>query len=80
MGYKDRMKRERKKDGFSPRGFTSNYSGDFSGGGGGGGGYADRKMYDVKCSECGQATQVPFEPKEGRPVYCKECYRKKKPF
>ncbi|MBI2080039.1 DNA-directed RNA polymerase [Candidatus Micrarchaeota archaeon] len=38
----------------------------------------DRKMYDVTCSDCGSATQVPFEPKEGRPVYCRACYGKHK--
>jgi len=37
-----------------------------------------RQMYDVKCSECGKQTQVPFKPKEGLPVYCKECYFKHK--
>lgn len=25
------------------------------------------------CSDCGADTVVPFKPKEGRPVYCKEC-------
>ncbi len=35
-----------------------------------------RKMYQIVCSECGKETQVPFEPKAGRPVYCSECYHK----
>ena len=26
------------------------------------------------CAECGKPTQVPFEPKEDRPVYCSECF------
>ena len=48
---------------------------------GGGGGYGgDRPMYDATCSDCGQACQVPFQPKEGRPVYCRECYKKHKRF
>jgi len=38
-----------------------------------------REMHDVTCSDCGAATQVPFKPTEGRPVYCKECYQKHKP-
>jgi CxxC-x17-CxxC domain-containing protein len=42
------------------------------------GGNYQRQMYDAKCSECGKDTQVPFRPKEGLPVYCKECYFKKK--
>ena len=35
---------------------------------------APRVMYDAICAECGKATQVPFEPKEDRPVYCSECF------
>ena len=37
-----------------------------------------REMHDVTCSECGAETQVPFKPTEGRPVFCKDCYMKKK--
>jgi len=33
-----------------------------------------RQMYDVICADCGQPTQVPFKPREDRPVYCKDCY------
>ena len=35
-----------------------------------------RQMFPVKCSECGKDTEVPFEPTNGRPVYCSDCYRK----
>ena len=35
-----------------------------------------REMYDVVCASCGKDTQVPFEPREGRPVYCRDCYTK----
>ncbi|MBU1158073.1 MAG: hypothetical protein KKE24_01885 [Candidatus Thermoplasmatota archaeon] len=38
-----------------------------------------REMHNVKCSDCGADTQVPFKPTEGRPVYCKECYQKHRP-
>ncbi|MFP4497545.1 MAG: zinc-ribbon domain containing protein [Vulcanimicrobiota bacterium] len=38
------------------------------------GGSRARKMTTVVCSECGEETQVPFVPKEGRPVYCRDCY------
>ncbi|MHB8507731.1 MAG: CxxC-x17-CxxC domain-containing protein [Candidatus Dormibacteria bacterium] len=34
-----------------------------------------RKMYDVVCADCGKATQVPFEPRESRPVYCSDCFK-----
>ena len=35
-----------------------------------------RHMYTVTCTECGKETQVPFEPRAGRPVYCSDCYHK----
>ncbi len=45
------------------------------GGGGGGGGYGGRRqMFPVVCAQCGKETEVPFEPREGRPVYCSDCY------
>jgi len=37
-----------------------------------------REMHKAKCSECGENCEVPFKPAEGKPVYCRECYRKKK--
>ena len=40
-------------------------------------GYAPRRqMFPVVCAECGQDTEVPFEPRGDRPVYCSECYNK----
>jgi len=39
-----------------------------------------REMHKATCSDCGQECEVPFKPTEGKPVYCKECYRKKKAF
>ncbi len=36
----------------------------------------DRKMYKCTCSDCGKDSEVPFEPKPDRPVYCKECLPK----
>ncbi len=33
-------------------------------------------QFEVVCSSCGKATTVPFEPEEGRPVYCKDCLTK----
>ena len=62
-----------------------------SGGGGGysngGGSYgsrersfdsAPRQLYPATCSECGQPTEVPFNPSPGKPVYCRECYQAKR--
>ncbi len=45
---------------------------------GGGMGYqrTQRQMFPATCATCGQQTQVPFEPRSGRPVYCSNCYSK----
>jgi CxxC-x17-CxxC domain-containing protein len=51
-----------------------------SGGRGQGRNFSDREMHDAKCADCGEETQVPFKPAEGRPVYCRDCYKKKKTF
>ena len=49
-----------------------------SSGFGGGNSYASNRtqMYPATCADCGKATQVPFEPRNGKPVYCSDCYRK----
>ena len=44
--------------------------------GGQGGGMKSRQMYPATCAECGKDTEVPFEPREGRPVYCSDCFSK----
>lgn len=48
------------------------------GSGGSGGSRYDRQMFPAVCAECGTDTQVPFEPREDRPVYCSSCYNKNK--
>lgn len=41
----------------------------------GGGGFGrGRAMYPVTCAACGKETEVPFEPRGDRPVYCRDCY------
>ena len=35
-----------------------------------------RQLFPAVCSDCGKETSVPFEPSQGRPVYCSDCYRK----
>ena len=40
---------------------------------------ARRQMFPVTCAECGKDTEVPFEPRGDRPVYCSDCYRKVRP-
>ena len=41
---------------------------------------APRQMFPAKCATCGKDTQVPFEPRGDRPVYCPDCYRKTNPI
>ena len=48
-------------------------------GGGGGGMIGQRKSFSATCTQCGQTTELPFEPRQGRPVYCRECFAKQKP-
>ena len=37
-----------------------------------------REFTMVVCSMCGKQTQVPFKPFEGKPVYCRDCYKTRK--
>ena len=37
-----------------------------------------RQMYDAVCASCGKTCQVPFEPRNDRPVYCSECFEANK--
>ncbi len=51
------------------------------GGYGGDGGYGgQRELFDAVCVSCGSACQVPFQPRQDRPVYCRDCFTKQKPF
>ena len=44
------------------------------------GGYeAPRQMFPATCSQCGKSTEVPFQPRGDKPVYCSDCYRKVRP-
>ena len=35
-----------------------------------------RQMFPAVCADCGKETEVPFEPRGDRQVYCSDCYRK----
>jgi len=39
-----------------------------------GGNRTERQMYEVVCDSCGATTQVPFQPRGDRPVYCRDCF------
>jgi CxxC-x17-CxxC domain-containing protein len=38
-----------------------------------------RQMFPATCAECGKSTEVPFQPRGDKPVYCSDCYRKVRP-
>ena len=42
--------------------------------------FGPREMHKAVCAECGKECEVPFKPIEGKPVFCKDCYMKKKRF
>jgi CxxC-x17-CxxC domain-containing protein len=33
-----------------------------------------RQSFHTTCAACGKDTEVPFQPRGGRPVYCRECF------
>ncbi|MGH2559396.1 MAG: CxxC-x17-CxxC domain-containing protein [Thermomicrobiales bacterium] len=63
--------------GYSSGGYGN--GGGYSGGGGGyGGGGGQRQMYPAICSACGKETEVPFQPRSDKPVYCRECFQERR--
>jgi len=54
--------------------------GNFNRGGGFRRDFGPREMHKAVCSECGKECEVPFKPTEGKPVFCRDCYAKKKKF
>ena len=36
-------------------------------------------MHKATCTDCGNECEVPFEPTEGKPVRCNDCFRKNRP-
>src|SRR3989338_3022834 len=38
----------------------------------------ERKFFQVICADCNKQCEVPFRPRPGRPVYCKECFSRRK--
>jgi CxxC-x17-CxxC domain-containing protein len=52
-----------------------------AGGGYGGGGYRERRpreMFEATCSNCGKVAMVPFHPTSGKPVYCDDCFSRRR--
>lgn len=44
-----------------------------------GGSGKPRQMFQAICARCGTECEVPFEPRQERPVYCSNCYAATKP-
>jgi CxxC-x17-CxxC domain-containing protein len=38
------------------------------------GGRTPRQLYVASCAQCAGMTEVPFRPRDDRPVYCSDCY------
>ena len=52
-------------------------SGGSYGSSGSGGSSGPRQMYPAVCAQCGKQTEVPFQPRGDRPVYCSDCYKQR---
>ena len=39
---------------------------------------AEREYFIATCSECGGEAKLTFQPSSDRPVYCSECFAKRK--
>ena len=40
--------------------------------------FRERVLHKAICAECNKECEVPFKPREDRPVYCKDCFSKRK--
>ena len=81
-----RRTRKAQRGGGGGGGFSYSTSSDGFSGGGGGGDYGGprgyrsghdrprREMFPAVCSSCGKETQVPFQPRGDKPVYCSDCF------
>ncbi|MCS6801531.1 MAG: zinc-ribbon domain containing protein [Chloroflexota bacterium] len=68
-------KRARSEGGYASSGsYHSGYGSSYSSGN------YDRRartMHPATCSACGKETEVPFQPRGDRPVYCSSCYERR---
>ena len=46
--------------------------------GSGGFGRGPREMHKATCADCKKECEVPFKPSGDRPIYCKECFSKRR--
>lgn len=38
----------------------------------------EKQLYEAICADCSKVCEVPFRPTENRPVYCKDCWAKRR--
>jgi CxxC-x17-CxxC domain-containing protein len=38
----------------------------------------DKQLFKATCSECGKSCEVPFRPTGDKPVFCSDCFNKKR--
>ena len=85
LGYQNEPKRctpcreaKRQRKGGAPPRAGGGGGAPRSGGGGGGGGGVPREFFTAICGECGKEAQLPFKPRGDRPVYCSDCFNKRR--
>jgi len=39
----------------------------------------EREMFTATCGQCHGVAQVPFQPRNDRPVYCRDCFATRQP-
>jgi CxxC-x17-CxxC domain-containing protein len=63
------------------RSYGDSGGGSYGGSRGGGSSYSSgpRQLYPAVCSACGTETEVPFQPRTDKPVYCRECFAERRP-
>ena len=40
--------------------------------------FRERTLHKAICADCSKECEVPFKPSQDRPVYCKDCFSKRK--
>jgi CxxC-x17-CxxC domain-containing protein len=37
----------------------------------------EKRMFQTVCTSCGGTATVPFQPRDDRPVYCRDCFSRR---
>jgi CxxC-x17-CxxC domain-containing protein len=40
--------------------------------------FRQRNMYKIICADCNKECEIPFKPRPDRPVYCRDCFSRRK--